>query len=67
MFNTGMYGDDWYNNLFDFVTWVEEEKKRCRPKGPCGQDVGTTSGWRGLIGKYPTFEDAYTAYEKEGR
>ncbi|MBG9774241.1 hypothetical protein [Brevibacillus laterosporus] len=66
-FNSGVYGEDWYENIYDFMSWLDTERKRCIPTGPCGQDVATTSGLRGLMGKYPTFKDAYSEYIKVTR
>lgn len=62
-FTTGTFLDDhWLAGLDDFYAWLAAEQKRCRPVGPCGQDIFTTSGARGLLAKYPTFERAYNAW-----
>lgn len=67
-FKTGMYLDDvWLAGLEDFLAWLGAEQKRSRPTGPCGQDVLTTSGARGLLGRYPAFADAYSAWAGEKR
>lgn len=65
MFDKGLQGDFWVGNIQEFLAWLGSEQRKCVPKGICGQDLMTTSGMRGLIGKYPTFEDAYNAYMKE--
>lgn len=57
----------WLSGLQDFSCWLADEQRKCRPTGPCGQDVLTTSGARGLLGKYPTFESAYSAWASEKR
>lgn len=58
-------GDYWIGGFEDFIGWLSSEQRKCIPRGPCGQDVMTTSGVRGLMGKYPTFFAAYHAWETE--
>lgn len=65
-FRYGPFGNDyWIAGLEDFLGWLSAERRKCIPRGPCGQDIATTSGTRGLMGKYPTFESAYRAYVAE--
>lgn len=67
-FREGIYADDiWISGLQDFCAWLSQEQRKCTPRGPCGQDVLTTSGTRGLVAKYPTFYDAYRAWKETVR
>lgn len=65
VFRTGMYGrDHWFDGFQDFGAWLAGEQRKCIPRGPCGQDMLTTSGYHGLTRKYPTFESALEAWAK---
>ncbi|GAA0840591.1 hypothetical protein GCM10008915_36450 [Bifidobacterium pullorum subsp. gallinarum] len=64
-FQEGIYTkDNWFAGFQDFGAWLSQEQRKCVPRGPCGQDVLTTSGARGLMAKYPTFYDAYRAWKE---
>lgn len=62
MFTDGLYENEWYENLIDFYGWLNSEQRKCEPRGVSGQSMSITSGYNGLLNKYPTFEDAYNAY-----
>ncbi|GIQ63668.1 hypothetical protein PACILC2_22360 [Paenibacillus cisolokensis] len=65
-FCVGIFEKDyWISGLGDFVAWLNEEQRKCVPKGPCGQSFLVTSGLIGLMAKYPTFEAAYEAWRRE--
>lgn len=65
VFNVGMYDRDyWLGGFQDFGGWLASEQRKCIPRGPCGQDMLTTSGYHGLMRKYPTFESALDAWGK---
>lgn len=64
MFDTGFYGNEWFHNMLDFLSWCDKEIENCKPKGICGQSMYTMSGQAGFDRKYPTLEDAYKAYYK---
>lgn len=64
MFNEGFYGKEWLNNMEDFLSWCNKEIKNCRPTGIAPQSMYYTTGQAGFDRKYPTFEDAYKAYQK---
>lgn len=67
-FTTGIYLDDlWIAGMGDFLAWLNRQQRECIPKGPCGQDVLTTSGARGLTARYPTFADAYSKWASDMR